>query len=789
MSFKGMRSRTKIIAVLAVLLSLAAVFAPFMSGDESEAAGDTYSYTISTSGKISGSYTPIANNASSSGKYVSSNGSNVGSWGFDSEGYGPFNSFYAAFDPSQNNRMVGHLNPNNLKQLIDGTSISGKGYNIMWCLPTVYWKTDSSENLVLTNDSSAGGTAYAHTINGKTYEYIGIGVYEASTKTVGGSTILTSTSGDTPLVSQIRATFRDYANNQSVNTDGSGRNGYAMVWNFYQWELYKYCTLAVMNGWDSQSIAGNGSVYGGSPYYDTPGLLDASGPYAGTKGSVSDSSYNQDPVKVFIENAWGSVYDFVDGITFVDRSYYIDQSAVPTDGTSGTYITKASGTLPSSNGYGSSPSTEAKIWGMPTAASGSSTSGLYDYVWSYSGTCVLYVGGYSTSNSSNAPIYGLSCALANNSLSVSFANVGGRLAFVFDADPASASTLTFDYSGLTGAGGDATGLPAKIKIEDANTTYPDLNTYASNPSIKAGWKHIGWMVNGTEYAIGAKVATTDSHTAKALWVAPKNIIFDHSALKDIGGSVDGLPSTLKIVDANTTYPDLNTYTDNPSIKAGYKHIGWYVDGKFVQIGEKVKHEAIHTAYSAWVVPQITITFVVEGQEHSTLSVPKGSCGVVYTPIIVEGVFEGWFYDAAFTQKYDSSKKLEADVTLYAKGVPPLEFTSVPTASATITSVDSNGLYYFDATDSQGKYKIEWDFGDGNTSEDAIAYNTYTEPGYYKVTLRITNIYGDVSTAEYGIDVGAGEEEKEEDSGRGIIGIVVVAIVGIVLIAAIVRRVL
>ena len=707
MSFKGIRSRTKIIAVLAVLLSLAAVFAPFMSSDESEATGDTYSYTISTSGKISGSYTPIANNASSSGKYVSSNGSNVGSWGFDSEGYGPFNSFYAAFDPSQNNMMIGHLNPNNLKELIDGTSISGKGYNIMWCLPTVYWKTDSSGSLVLTNDSSAGGTAYAHTINGKTYEYIGIGVYEASTKTVGGSTILTSTSGDTPLVNQTRATFRDYANNQSVSTDGLGTDGYAMVWNFYQWELYRYCAVAVMNSWDSQSVAGNGSVYGGSPYYDTPGFLDSSGPYAGTKGDIKDGSYTQDPVKVFIENAWGSIYEFVDGITFYNWSYYIDQSAIPTDGTSGAYINKASTTLPKYDGYGSHPSTEVMVWGMPESTSGSSTSGLYDFIWTDSAKCNLCVGGGSSNELSNAPIYGLNFVSATDSLSINHADIGGRLAFVFDTDP----------------------------------------------------------------------------------VLDRIVIFNHDALADTGGTVSDLPKKIKIEGANTTYPDLNTYTDNPSIKAGYKHIGWYVDDKFVQIGEKVKHVETHTAYSAWKIPQITITFMVDGKIDSTMSVDKGSSGVVYTPKIEEGVFEGWYYDSGFTHKFDSKSEMTSDVTLYAKVIPTLEFTSNPTTSATITSIDSNGLYYFDATDSQGKYKIEWDFGDGNTSEDAIAYNTYTEPGHYKVTLRITNIYGDVSTAEYGIDVGAGEEEKEEDSGRGIIGIVVVAIVGIVLIAAIVRRVL
>lgn len=414
----------------------------------SDAAGDDYySYTITPEGHIVGDYDPIGT-SSSSGSYTSVNGTNSGSWAFDDEGYGPFNSFYAAFDPAENNRMIGHLDPDDLTRLVDGTSIAGEDYNVMWCLPTVYWKT-SGTSLVLTNDPNAGGTAYAHTINGHVYSYIGIGVYEASKQTVGGQTILTSFTDSTPTVSQNRATFRDQANNQLVNTDGNGNNGYAMLWNFYQWELYKYCALAVMGSWDSQSVGGNGNVYGGD-YTHTTGDHDKSGPYAGTKGS--SSSYRQDPVKVFIESAWGGAYDFVDGVVISSREYYIDQSAVPTDSKTGAYVTNPSGTLPSSSGYGSSPSTEAAIWGMPTANSGSASTGLYDYVYADtgSGPYVVYAGGHSSSDSSYAPNYGLSYASCIATLSGSYSVVGGRLAFVFDADPiGSVEPLIFESDPIT----------------------------------------------------------------------------------------------------------------------------------------------------------------------------------------------------------------------------------------------------------------------------------------------------------------------------------------------------
>ena len=423
--------RLKLFSVLLAVLFLAVSVSPMLS--VSDAAGDDYySYTITPEGHIVGDYDPIGT-SSSSGSYTSVNGTNSGSWVFDDEGYGPFNSFYAAFDPAQNNRMIGHLDPDDLTRLVDGTSIAGEDYNVMWCLPTVYWKT-SGTSLVLTNDPNAGGTAYAHTINGHVYSYIGIGVYEASKQTVGGQTILTSFTDSTPTVNQTRATFRDQANNQLVNTDGNGNNGYAMLWNFYQWELYKYCALAVMGTWNSQAVAGNGNVYG-RDYTHTTGDHDKSGPYAGTKGS--GTSYYKDPVKGVMGSAWGGAYDFVDGVVVSTKEYYIDQSAVPTDKTSGTYITNPSGTLPGSSGYGSNPSTEAAIWGMPTANSGSASSGLYDYVYADtgSGPYVVYVGGYSIPMSSAGPRYGLSFANCYIALSGSDSHIGGRLAFVFDADP------------------------------------------------------------------------------------------------------------------------------------------------------------------------------------------------------------------------------------------------------------------------------------------------------------------------------------------------------------------
>ena len=528
-SYKHNRS----FAILAAILTLVVLFVPLSSDCGSEAAsGDIYRYVIHPDGTIEGDYDPIGT-SSTTGSYTSVNGTNSGSWAFDEYGYGPFNSFYAAFDPVQNNRMIGHLDPDDLTRLVDGTSIAGKDYNIMWCLPTVYWLTDSNGNLILTDDPDAGGTAYAHTIEGHTYNYIGIGVYEASKQTVGGQTILTSFTDSTPTVNQSRSTFREQSNNQLVNTDGNGNNGYAMLWNFYQWELYKYCALAVMGSWNSQEVAGNGNVYGGD-HTHTTGDHDKSGPYAGTKGS--STRYYKDPVKVFIESAWGGTYDFVDGVVVSAKEYYIDQSAVPTDKTSGTYITNPSGTLPGSSGYGSSPSTEAMIWGMPTATRGSSTIDLCDYIYSDRGSnYTVYIGGGSNLTSSNAPFCGLSYADCFTNLSDTSFYIGGRLAFVFDSDPMSTNTVTFISNGITI---DTQSIPSGL-----TAIAPSVELYGY---VLQGW----FTADGEEFS--PSLIITKNMTFIARW---KGILqYTTDPISDgIVTAIEGQPGTVSFRATDSLY--------------------------------------------------------------------------------------------------------------------------------------------------------------------------------------------------------------------------------------------
>lgn len=749
------------VAVAAVILMVLSTFVFIGTSDESDASANDWKCTITISESTLTTKYEKGGAALADTSPVNGISRSAGSWAFDSNGYGPFNCFYAAFDST--GTMVCHLNPNNLKQAVDGTDISGQGYNIMWCLPKIYLSTSGS-TLTMSSSSSDGTLASAFTIGGTSYNYLALGVYEATYDSVA----LGSKSGQTPKASTSLADYRTCAKAGSV--DG----GITLLWNYHMYELYRMCSLAVMENFDSQAQIGYGNASGSAS--STTGQTDSYGPYYGT------SSADTKGAKLFIENAWGSLWEYVDDAWW-SSGLYAGQNLNPTSNTSNKVKTSVTSGI---SGYGTKPySTQLDSWGLPTATVSSNSSAAPDYFYSKSSGCALVVGGDWG--------YGAYAGLSSlsNSGGGGYSNGGSRLAYLFADDSAATPTVTLDHSDLTGNNGDATGLPVKVDIVEG-AKYPDLNTYESNPSIAAGWTHTGWLVNGVEYEPGATITNTDSHTAKSVWVEPKNIMFDHGALVGLlnGTSLgtDGLPDTKRIVDANTTYPDLNTECPtNSAIAAGYRHVGWYVNEVFYNIGAAVVSQTKHTAYSVWIVPQITITFYVEGQEYSTLTVPKGSCGVVFTPKMVEGVFEGWYYTSDFAsgQKYDSSKVLNQDVSLYAKGVPPLEFTSIPTASATITSVNPYGLVYFDATQSTGKYQIHWDFGDGNTSDESIAYNTYTQPGKYNVTLTVTNLYGDVATETYTVTVG--EEEATDDGGDRTLLMVISCLAAIVLAGVFVRR--
>ena len=531
------------IAMLAVCLI------PLAGSDSSAAVGDgeTYTYTLtydssqmSVDWATSTALSMAGMNAIYHPSYDSSTGTTTGygDWTWSSTtGLGPFNSFYGAFDMTDGNKFVAILDPFDLTHGIDGTDYTSQlaDLNIMWVLPTVYWKTDAT-HVYLTNDPGADTdyVAYAHTIDGHTYNYIAIGVYEGSTKTVGGQTVLTSQSGATPSASMTRAVFRTAAHaygqngelNASLATDPSNP-AYGMLWNFYQWELYKLCSYTLMENFNSQNTVGNGHVYG-STYAFATGATNTMGPYAGNPGIITDNttgtSYGSDPVKLFIENAWGGVSEFVDGVVVnSNQGFYIDTRSTPDDSTTaGGQVVYKTASLPASN-FGSAIFTDSEIWGFASATSGTALTGTTDRIYTAtSGSKVLAVGGNSNTNASNSVHYGLSFAGAGDGLTISYASLGSRLAFVFDAGPASSATVTVATNDAAYGGVDVSTVQ-DVPLDTAVSINGSVLTIATTPATvitatpsadtpEYDYSFVSWTIGGqaipTNYTITGDVTIT-----------------------------------------------------------------------------------------------------------------------------------------------------------------------------------------------------------------------------------------------------------------------------------------
>lgn len=348
----------------------------------------------------------------------------LGSWGMDADGSSanPFldSCFYATFDGDGN--IHERLNPNNLTEAIGLWNADRKGWkswrgsssieteNTMFCFPALYRKGDDSSVTIGTDASS--GTAYGATIDGHTYQYEAIGVYEGF---VQGSKLM-SLSGKISSADITRPNFRIYAAANKV------KNGKAMVWNFHQWRDWWHLYLFGAKSFNGQVAVGQGGfTYNGSV---GQGLCNSMGLWAGSS-AASDSTATS--VKALIENPWGYKYEFIDDFVNSEGTIYVGQNSTPDDTTSN----KISTSFGPGSGWQSGLNSTGAFWGLSTDTSGSSTTCQCDYRYSNSSGTYLGVVGADSDGVSDGHA-GPSCLHAGSSLSSSGSSLGARLAFVFD---------------------------------------------------------------------------------------------------------------------------------------------------------------------------------------------------------------------------------------------------------------------------------------------------------------------------------------------------------------------
>ena len=285
------------------------------------------------------------------------------------------------------------------------SGFSRSSNDVMVYIPEFYYK--------VINDSSSS-KRYFYIANKATTgfeKHPGSGRYVGRYNTISGNY---SRTGSSPYVSMTRATAR------------SGARGKGNKWALYDytswcavWLLY----IVEYANWDSQKKIGRGWVDSHSSSIASGGtdsMTYHTGRASGSDGSTA-VQYRH------IENPWGNVYEWIDGINFSDGTVYVcTDISKYADDTSTNYTNI--GTKAQSDGYISATGySSTSPWSFyPTSTSGSETTYIPDYAYSGGGWRVLCVGG-AWSLGSAAGLFSFN---AGNVSSYSYSSIGARLLFV-----------------------------------------------------------------------------------------------------------------------------------------------------------------------------------------------------------------------------------------------------------------------------------------------------------------------------------------------------------------------
>lgn len=242
--------------------------------------------------------------------------------------------------------------------------------------------------------------------------------------------MLSSVSGYKPLTDETRDEFRAIASNR-----GTG-------WRQLEWlgvHAIQLLYLIEYADFDVQGMIGNGCVSYVSFDFDESVAPTGLSNSDGNGTNASDSAFSSvavdgtqtNGVEVSeystyrgIENFYGSVWEFVDGINVDNHVVYLcnDSSDFADDTRANYYATGV--TLWGANGYPGSLAASADGF-FPTGSGGSSATYTCDYFYQNTGWRVVLVGAYANDDSKA----GLFCVLASTDSANDSSSIGGRLCF------------------------------------------------------------------------------------------------------------------------------------------------------------------------------------------------------------------------------------------------------------------------------------------------------------------------------------------------------------------------
>lgn len=226
-----------------------------------------------------------------------------------------------------------------------------------------------------------------------------------------GATAYKSATGQMPKADIARATARSEIHKL-------GNDIYQL--DYAAWETIQLLYLVEFADWNSQKTIGYGC--GNNSSAEVMGSTDAMQYHTGTT-AASRTTYGHTQYRN-IEDPWGNVYDWCDGVYFNGADIYaIKNPANFSDSAGGVKV----GTRPTSSGYISeyaiSNVSGYEYFMYPSAVAGSESTYICDRCSYDSSGVVLFVGGHYNQNQ----YYGLFYLSGGISASFSFSNIGSRL--------------------------------------------------------------------------------------------------------------------------------------------------------------------------------------------------------------------------------------------------------------------------------------------------------------------------------------------------------------------------
>jgi len=256
-----------------------------------------------------------------------------------------------------------------------------------------------------------GTTAYVDCQTGKADNWAGGAIDLVNDK-------LGSVSGKAPMMDETRAEFRAIAANRGA---GWRQQDYDLVSAIQLLYLIEYAD------WNSQVMIGAGrtGLSGGTwvkdSYIGVTGKSNADGNGTNSVAGNTNAAYM---TYRGIENFFGNIWKWVDGININENVPYVSNTDTNFADNTATNYTDLGITLPNENGYSVTLEQQSRGF-LPASIGGSSSTYLTDYYYQSTGWRVGALGGYAGSGASA----GVAAWRLYHSSGYDNAAIGGRLCF------------------------------------------------------------------------------------------------------------------------------------------------------------------------------------------------------------------------------------------------------------------------------------------------------------------------------------------------------------------------